>query len=269
MTNARVVDDRSVIERALRQNAPMNIFGLCDLDSREAPRTTWFATSGLEESALGLIFDGPEGPLVVIHGRKREGLMLLDMGKNLLPRRFHLSMEGEFGEAIGVAGLTIVHAEDFIRMVPGEESAQAHRRNELIPLEESDFERIRELLVVRAAYPTAWFKQHTLGTGLYRGWSEDGQITGVVGVHAASDEFGAAVVGNLAVDPRYRGKGIGRVLMESILWDLRQRGWAVAFNVRPDNHSARRLYRQMGCREVGCIREFEVEVCAGGASSGQ
>ncbi len=58
--------------------------------------------------------------------------------------------------------------------------------------------------------------------------------------------------------PSARRMGIGRILMETILAELHAKGWDVAFNVLTNNRPALALYDQMGCREVGIVREYRV-----------
>ena len=51
---------------------------------------------------------------------------------------------------------------------------------------------------------------------------------------------------------------IGCILMETMLAELRAKGWEVACNVLVDNHPALALYARIGCREVGIVREYRV-----------
>ncbi|MDR2533262.1 MAG: GNAT family N-acetyltransferase [Tannerellaceae bacterium] len=53
------------------------------------------------------------------------------------------------------------------------------------------------------------------------------------------------------VDSRFRGYGIGRLLMESIIAEGRRRNCRrITLEVRVDNHSAQNLYRSLGFSEV-------------------
>jgi ribosomal-protein-alanine N-acetyltransferase len=57
---------------------------------------------------------------------------------------------------------------------------------------------------------------------------------------------------NVAVDPRYRGQGVGALLMREALREARERGAvAVTLEVRRSNVAARRLYDSFGFDEVG------------------
>src|SRR5262249_36605079 len=57
---------------------------------------------------------------------------------------------------------------------------------------------------------------------------------------------------NLAVDPAWRGEGIGRLLLGTLLIHHRAAGARRAFlEVRPGNVEARRLYQGLGFRAGG------------------
>jgi ribosomal-protein-alanine N-acetyltransferase len=58
----------------------------------------------------------------------------------------------------------------------------------------------------------------------------------------------------LAVDSRYRGKGVGRLLLKAAFTTLRKlRIGFVRLEVRVGNQIAQRLYRSMGFMEIGFI----------------
>lgn len=180
------------------------------------------------------------------------------MSQAILPRQFHLSVAMPFDGTLEIAKAKVAPHEDYIRMKPGAQTAKKHGRKELISLTASDTSRIRRLLFESRAYPEAWFKERTLRSGLYRGWIENEELLGIVGVQAASEEYQVAMIGNLAVHPDARGRGIGHILMETVADELKGRHWERAFNVLPDNAKARALYAKMGCQVVGTIREFKV-----------
>ena len=83
-------------------------------------------------------------------------------------------------------------------------------------------------------------------------WEEEGRIVG----HAMAMRMDYAGVrwqiSNVAVAPAYRGRGIGRALMETTLEELRRRRarWAV-LQVRVNNPPAVHLYRSLGFETVG------------------
>jgi ribosomal protein S18 acetylase RimI-like enzyme len=259
MNRIKQLHDRNAIATWLRRDVAMNIFALCDLDHSEIQRTKWL---GLHDDtrlrAILLVYAGPEGPLVLPHGDQAEAMRILEMSRDVLPREFYLSLAMPFEDQPNIKDAEIEHRGDYLRMVPHKRTGKKHNCDNLVPITNSDAERVQHLLFADQAYPDAWFKERSLQTGLYRGWVENGDLLGVVGVHAASDEFGVAAIGNLAVRPDARRKGIACIRLEDLVNDLHERGWQGAFNVRAENTVAISLYTQLGCQVIGTVREFEV-----------
>jgi ribosomal protein S18 acetylase RimI-like enzyme len=92
------------------------------------------------------------------------------------------------------------------------------------------------------------------GQGLMPGyvWLEDGQIVGNVTVRKLS-MFGLGwMIGNVAVAPEWRGRGIARQMMDAAIELVRHnRGEWIALQVRTDNDSARKLYQTLGFVDTG------------------
>jgi ribosomal protein S18 acetylase RimI-like enzyme len=104
-------------------------------------------------------------------------------------------------------------------------------------------------LLWRRAGWLAW-----MGTAVTPGfvWEEGGDVVGSVSLRRAATA-GAFFVGNLAVLPQWRRKGIGLRLMEAALEEIQKLGgrW-VGLEVRAGNDPARKLYEKLGFREIGC-----------------
>ena len=70
---------------------------------------------------------------------------------------------------------------------------------------------------------------------------------------------GQGELGNVAVTPAWRGRGIGRMLVIHTLQEARRRATVEVFlEVRPSNHDARRLYESLGFRQVGQRKNYYV-----------
>lgn len=82
-------------------------------------------------------------------------------------------------------------------------------------------------------------------------WVEQGRVLGNVSLRRALG-WGGFFIGNVAVHPDWRGRGIASALMEAALEAISVRGgrW-VGLEVRTDNQVARRFYERLGFREVG------------------
>jgi ribosomal protein S18 acetylase RimI-like enzyme len=82
-------------------------------------------------------------------------------------------------------------------------------------------------------------------------WVEDGRVVGNISFRRAA-AAGGWMIGNVAVHPRWRGRSIGRALVEAALEEIANRGgtW-VGLEVRADNAAARHLYERLGFEPVG------------------
>ncbi len=113
--------------------------------------------------------------------------------------------------------------------------------------------------IERASFSTPW-SPASFRTLLDRGdaslWvaTVDAVIVGYAIVWYVADE---AELGNLAVDPAWRGRGLGRHLLDWALDESRLRGTARIFlEVRVSNQIALELYEQRGFVQVGLRRRY-------------
>lgn len=78
---------------------------------------------------------------------------------------------------------------------------------------------------------------------------ETGRLMGYTGMHVV---LGECYMDNLAVDPSFRHKGVGRALLQALIdWAREHEGVFLTLEVRPSNEIARHLYTAMGFQEVG------------------
>jgi len=82
----------------------------------------------------------------------------------------------------------------------------------------------------------------------------DGRIVGYAGLAVAADQ---ADVQTIAVDERYRRRGIGAALLEALLAEAARRGaTAVYLEVRADNAPAQAMYERFGFERIGLRRRY-------------
>jgi ribosomal-protein-alanine N-acetyltransferase len=68
---------------------------------------------------------------------------------------------------------------------------------------------------------------------------------------------GEAHVLNLCVAPHNQGKGYGKVMLEKLMDVAKSfRAESMFLEVRPSNHTALKLYRQMGFNEIGTRKDY-------------
>jgi ribosomal protein S18 acetylase RimI-like enzyme len=103
-----------------------------------------------------------------------------------------------------------------------------------------------------------WFTSP--GQGLMPGyvWLEGGQIVGNVTVRKLTTFGRGWMIGNVAVAPEWRRRGIARQMMEAGIELVRHNhGDWIALQVRTDNESARSLYHTLGFVDTGELVSFE------------
>lgn len=125
----------------------------------------------------------------------------------------------------------------------------------VITIEEMVVADLADVLVIeRAAFRTPWSRE-TFRSALAQGHvrcsvARRGRC--VVG-YTVQQPIGSAIdVVRLAVDPGFRRRGVGRLLLDAVLEDARRRGVArVSLKVRVVNSAARALYARLGFQATG------------------
>jgi GNAT superfamily N-acetyltransferase len=88
-------------------------------------------------------------------------------------------------------------------------------------------------------------------------WDENGEIMGNASIQQNPTRKNTWVVGNVAVHPAQRNRGIGSALMQAAIQHARQkRGRFVALQVVDGNTHAMRLYDNLGFRRVGLASHY-------------
>lgn len=83
----------------------------------------------------------------------------------------------------------------------------------------------------------------------------NGQVIGYVMGYLKPDMEGHIM--SIAVDPLYRGNGIGRALMEAVIDRLIKRGARyIGLEVRVSNQGAIKLYERLGFKKMKIIRRY-------------
>lgn len=111
------------------------------------------------------------------------------------------------------------------------------------------------LAIEEASYPRPWAREHFLDE-LHSPYAfplvaidADGSLLGYICPTILFDE---AEIRNVAVGPGSRNRGVGRLLVEKVLAECRDREASfVGLEVRVSNAPARALYERLGFREAG------------------
>jgi len=92
------------------------------------------------------------------------------------------------------------------------------------------------------------------GVGIGMVAEEEGLVVGFLSGMTVADEFH---LHNIAVHPDFRGRGIGRGLVEAIESYCRQEDFQrIHLEVREDNEAARQLYLSMGFEAAGTRKDY-------------
>ena len=115
--------------------------------------------------------------------------------------------------------------------------------------------------IERRSFPNPWPEgtfERFLGEPGFLVADDDGSVVGfIVADVIASHGRAIGHIKDLAVDPNSRGEGIGSTLLARALMVLTGGGVdSVKLEVREDNESARKLYRQFGFEPVHALPNY-------------
>ena len=114
----------------------------------------------------------------------------------------------------------------------------------IVKLNNSHADKLAEFY--QKAYPDGYFDRRLLETEKYFGWFEGGNIASVAGVHVCPPDNKVAVLGSIATDPEYRGKGLATILTSYLVNELVEEERLVCLNVRSENIPAIKCYQNIG-----------------------
>lgn len=242
--------DRNVILSFLRKNPDIQYYCLGDLDDFFFPSTTWYSLKSDDKIlSLAMLYSGGEVPTLLLfyEGDASSSVDLLDKIRPLLPGKFFAHLTPPLKKIFKKEEI----AEDYgphykmVLKLPKEDIPDHNIQR----LQLRDIDRILELY--SAAYPFNWFDSRMLQTGKYFGYFINNRLTGISGIHVYSPKYRVAALGNIAVAPDQRGKGIAYKLTVRLCNDLRNDTDIIGLNVKSDNDVAIRCYRKAGFEITG------------------
>jgi [ribosomal protein S18]-alanine N-acetyltransferase len=133
-----------------------------------------------------------------------------------------------------------------------------HGEITICPMTEEDLDEI--LAIENDSFPLPWNRDHfhdelkSVHAFPLVAFDPDENIIGYICPRLLFDE---GHILNVAVKRAYRGGGVGRLMVERVLRDCREGGAdTISLEVRPSNHAAISLYRQLGFVETGKRRNY-------------
>lgn len=128
----------------------------------------------------------------------------------------------------------------------------------ICPMSEADLDAVLE--IEEASFPRPWSRAHFIAelesphSFPFVAFNESGRIVGYICMMQILDE---GHVLDVAVHPEWKGKGIGRFLVQRGLQECRLRGAEfVSLEVRASNSGAIALYQQLGFKQVGVRKRY-------------
>lgn len=128
----------------------------------------------------------------------------------------------------------------------------------ICPMTEADLDEV--MAIETASFPHPWSRTHFLDelksphAFPLVAFDAEGKVIGYVCPMFLLDE---GHILDVAVRPDLCGRGVGRMLVERVIGDCRERGADfVSLEVRPSNRSAIALYQRLGFVETGRRRRY-------------
>lgn len=128
----------------------------------------------------------------------------------------------------------------------------------ICPMRAEDIDQVLE--IEAKSFPHPWLRQHFIDElnsfyGFpYSAFDSSGRLIAYICPMLLLDE---GHIMNVAVDPSFRGSGVGRLLVQRVLDDCRAGNASyVSLEVRESNLSAISLYRKMGFVDMGRRKRY-------------
>ncbi len=241
------VCERAEIEAYLRTDQALHLYELGDLDDLFWPKTEWY---GLREggrlSCLALVYHGSGTPVILaLSKRPGQGCQrLLSEIAGLLPERIYCHLSPGMDRALRGRYRMEGHGMHLKMSLDDPAAVRAADVTGVVPLGPGDLSELREFY--QRSYPGNWFDPRTLETGQYAGIREGGLLASAAGVHVYSPAYRVAALGNIATDPAFRGRGLGRAVTAGLCRRLLGTVDTVGLNVKADNTAAIACYSRLG-----------------------
>ncbi len=248
--------DRREIEKFLRKDIFLNIYGIGDLDDFFWPCTCWFGhRSGGKVDSVALLYTGMKLPtLIVMSEDLFPEKALLESIAHLLPDPVYCHLSPGLEAALESSHELESHGRFYRMALLDREALSKADCLNTVQLNEVDLEELLEFY--RQSYPGNWFDPRMLETGKYFCIRDDGNIVSAGGIHVYSPEYRVGTLGNIATNPVFRGRGFGSAVTAMVCRSLLETVDHVGLNVRADNPAAVSCYEKLGFVTVSSYGEF-------------
>jgi len=257
--SAICLHDKATIERVLRRNVYLHIYGIGDLDDFFWPYTTWYAgRSDTELGPIALLYVGQPLPTLLAISEQTDSMRrLLESVLHLLPERFYAHLSPGVECVFGRTHHLDPHGEHLKMALLDSAAVDACDCPDTCGLGREDVDEIAEFYL--RCYPGNWFDPRMLETGQYFGIRKEGCLVSVAGVHVYSSEYRVAALGNIATAPSHRSKGYARQTAAKTCQSLLKDVCHIGLNVKANNDAALSCYRRLGFERVASYGEYLVQ----------
>lgn len=273
----REVTSKDELEAYFTQdNIFLHLYEIGDLDDFFWPHTKWITLQNQTGDILftALIYSASSLPVILaLGGNIDDGKILLEKMKlqGLLPGSFYSHLSVGLPDALQGAGTADYHGRYlkmglFDKTVVGSVS-----RAGTVQLLPAHLASIHEFYA--ESYPGNWFDARMLDSLQTFGiWDENAAVAddstatapsgsrkliAVAGIHVFSPLYKVASLGNIAVHPAHRGKGLATKVTAALVSSLLQEGIEhIGLNVSEVNQAAIACYTKLGFSEVGKYEEI-------------
>ena len=247
-----LASDKDKLARHFQKNAALFAYHLGDLDDFFFSSCRWPVIendNGEIEEAI-LIYDHPQYPTVMAFGLTDRFGSLLEETIDMLPDKFFCHFHKQVGrifrrkfeeKSLGLHFKMKLDPERFKTYMTDHHLPE---KNNIIRLDTSHTDSLIEFY--KTAYPDGYFDPRMLETGKFFGAFDHDNLAVVAGIHVYSNEFNVGVLGSVATEPKYRGKGLATTASARLTEELVAEGKLVALHVAADNHPAMACYKKIG-----------------------
>ncbi len=252
----QIIKDRSALEKYFRQDLPLHLYSLGDLDDFYWPRITCYGIqteTGL--SHITPVYRGDNLPVLLAFGELDQDYFR--QLQSLLPNRFYAHLSPGLIKHFSDDYQVSEHGDHYkMALVNSDPILQANTDN-TFQLSETDLPEINELY--KESYPDNAFDPRMLESGQYIGIRHLGQLVSIAGIHTYSATYKVAALGNITTRPENRGQGYGRSVTARLCQTLEGNVDFIGLHVKCDNQPALSLYQSLGFRISSVYGEFSLQ----------
>lgn len=252
----QIIKNRPALEKYFRQDLPLHLYSLGDLDDFYWPKITCYGIqTGKELKNITTFYRGEDLPVLLAFGEMDPDY--LNQLHALMPNQYYTHLSPGLIECFS-DHYTITEYGDHFKMALSDPDPIMHvNTGNTFRLTEIDLIEVNELY--EKSYPDNAFDPRMLESGLYIGVRHLGRLASIAGIHTYSAKYRVAALGNITTHPEHRGQGFGKAATARLCHLLNSSVDFIGLNVKCDNYQAISLYQSLGFRISSVYGEFSLQ----------